>query len=94
MEELNTQEVMVQFEKNESLPFIYVNAVSIEGNYYDFKFTFSNQSREEKTLKFKEVNKIVMSPQHAKALLFFLEDQMKQYESNFGVITLPKEVTK
>ena len=44
--------------------------------------------------KAKVYARIILTPQHAKSLLLALEQNLKTYESQFGVIKLPGEPAK
>lgn len=74
------------------LPLTYVNAISIEASYMDFHFILANQfSGNNDEVLVKELHRIVMSPQHAKAVLSMLSKQIKKYEDKFGNILTPGE---
>ena len=68
----------------------YTNAASINASIYDFEFFLFNQSivgSENKILR-KELCKIFMSPQHAKAFHSLLSEYIKIYEEKFGNIVV------
>ena len=37
-------------------------------------------------------SRIVLTPEHAKRLLFALQDNVKKYEANWGIIRMPEQV--
>ena len=44
--------------------------------------------------KAKVYARVIVTPQHAKSLLLALEQNLKNYETQFGVIKLPGETTR
>jgi len=75
------------------LPLTYVNSMSINASVVDFQFVLSNQivDNHKKEIILKELHRIVMSPQHAKAVLNLLGKQIEEYENRFGTIIIPVE---
>lgn len=71
---------------------IYINSANIISSYFDFQFTFCDNSIDlsSHSIESKELVKIVMSPQHAKVLFNMLQEQIKSYESQFGILDTPK----
>lgn len=67
----------------------YTNSISVEANIYDIKLKLKyNKMDDDKKIQTKDLCEVVMSPQHAKALIKTLEDAIENYESNFGEIIL------
>ncbi|WP_297430602.1 DUF3467 domain-containing protein [Clostridium sp.] len=70
------------------VPVFYANTTSVEVSLYDFKFLFgikSNTANSE--FNPNDINStIIMSPQHAKALVNVLNENVKKYEETFGHI--------
>lgn len=83
------KEENVKFIKNYELTLNYSNAVTINSNYMDFQFVFSQQIVEENVVV-KELCKVVMSPQHAKVFRDLLDNQIKKYEKYNGEIYTPE----
>jgi hypothetical protein len=73
------------------LPITYVNAMNINANVVDFQFVFANQivDNQKQEIVIKELQRIVMSPQHAKVMLNLLRGQVEGYETKFGTINIP-----
>ena len=73
------------------LPLTYVNAMNMNTNVVDFQFVFANRivdNQKQETI-IKELQRIVMSPQHAKMMLNLLRGQVEGYETKFGTIDIP-----
>jgi len=69
-------------------PFLYVNSAQVRVTPYDFQFVFG-QSAEMDAANALVVNKLitlVMSPQHAKALLGVLQRHVQAFEQLMGSI--------
>lgn len=75
----------------------YANRVEVNSSVYDLLLTFyqSLPIKNEKGEIISEENctkvNIAMSPQHAKALMIALNQQINWYEGEFGVIKLSKD---
>lgn len=71
---------------------IYANSCTLDITPWDFTFTFGEMKREAgaPVLKIEEQASIVMSPQHAKALLSILATNLREYEKAVGQINLPE----
>lgn len=61
---------------------VYCNESSITMSYYDFRLNFSENTADDANI----LGSIAMSPQHAKALLHILAENVKKYEEIFGEI--------
>ncbi|MFZ5391832.1 MAG: DUF3467 domain-containing protein [Patescibacteria group bacterium] len=64
----------------------YSDAVFINHNPFGFTFDFAQHLPQMNMMKV--INRLSISPQHAKALFNALGAQIKQYEKNFGNINL------
>ncbi len=70
----------------------YCNNLELNISLYDFIFNFNLKTPAENNNTEEELNdsvKVIMSPQHAKALMVIVNKNVEFYEKNFGVITLP-----
>jgi hypothetical protein len=84
----------LNIKKSEELKSFYSNHVNIHSSFFDFVFEFGEVERIEtyenqNVMDIEIKTRIVMSPQHAKAFLKVLNDNLKEYEKNFGEIKLP-----
>ncbi len=75
------------------VPSIYANQVELHATNWDFRFRFGEAfdvQTENATVM--ERTRVIMSPQHAKAFLNVLSDNVRKYEAAFGEIRFnPKE---
>lgn len=71
---------------------MYTNSCTLEINPWDFTFIFGEIKREAGVPlpKIEEQVAIIMSPQHAKALLGILATNLREYEKAVGQINLPE----
>lgn len=72
----------------------YTNIAFIEICAFDFKINFGIASQVNGTTdtNIEYNNQVIMSPQHAKALLYALQENITQYETIFGNINIdPKK---
>ncbi len=67
---------------------IYSNTVRISHTPFEFVMDFGRTTPDEQDL-IRIVSRIVMSPQHTKAFLQALEENVRRYEAQFGPINLP-----
>jgi len=70
---------------------VYSNNATVEMTPWDFRITFAEIIRVEPSEPSGKIfvddrAKITMSPQHAKALVQILQNNIAQYEKNMGVI--------
>ncbi len=79
----------------DSLP-LYSNSVQIQLSSWDLSFEFAQlsfirneQEGQPATAAVKAVQRIVMSPQHAKAFSEILRQNVEEWEKQFGEIRLP-----
>ena len=74
-------------EEKENVPVYYCNIAQIEVNIYDFNFKFGIKKKRNEPISEEDFDlQIIMSPQHAKSLLEALNQTIKNYEENFGII--------
>ena len=83
-----------QFElvRSEKCATIYSNSTNLEVTPWDFKFIFGVLVKPAagNIPKIESLAEVVMSPQHAKALLGLLNTNVQEYEKNVGEIKLPQ----
>lgn len=68
---------------------VYANSANIEVTPWDVKFVFGELNRIDNVVKIEESVAVTMSPQHAKALLGVLANNIRAYEEQVGEIKLP-----
>jgi len=80
--------------KSDNFVSVYSNSAILDVTPWDFKFQFGAWLKPEGTKGPRVENKveIIMSPQHAKALLGMLKFHIEQYEKSVGEIKLPASV--
>lgn len=81
--------------KSPSYMNLYANSCNLEVSPWDFKFTFGEVARSvppEPPAAINEHVTVTMSPQHAKALLAILQQNIITYEHQVGEIKLPSEI--
>jgi hypothetical protein len=78
--------------RSERFASIYSNATNLEVTPWDFKFIFGVLVKPPtgSIPKIESLTEVIMSPQHAKALLGILENNIQEYEKKIGKIELPK----
>ncbi len=77
----------VEFSPKDGRPVYYANGVGVRITPWDFAFQLGTISAaDEKGIKIQENLCVYMSPQHTKAFLALLINQIKLYEEKFGVI--------
>jgi len=76
-------------------PLLYSNRVQIQLSSWDFNFEFAqllivpnDQEGQAATVAVNAIQRIVMSPQHAKAFLEILRQNVEEWEKQFGEIQL------
>jgi hypothetical protein len=69
----------------------YSNTVRISHTPFEFVIDFGRTLPDQPEL-IKIVERIVMSPQHTKAFLQALEENMRRYEAQFGAIPAPSRL--
>lgn len=67
------------------LKHFYINNAQVGVGVFDFQVTFGTISNKD---EISDEFKVIMSPQHAKALLGILNDAINKYESTFGSINI------
>ena len=76
----------------EDLPEIYVNTVGLQSAIWDFKLDFGLvEQLEDRTVRVRDVIRVRMSPQHAKAFAKVLQQHVDSYEKRFGAIPQPAD---
>jgi len=68
---------------------IYVNSAQIEASIWDFRLIFGEMTQSSGKLLVEQSLAVIMSPQHAKALLNILASNLQEYEKKVGQINLP-----
>jgi hypothetical protein len=69
---------------------VYANSANLEITPWDFKLVFGELIRDKGEHKIEEIVAVVMSPQHAKALLNVMQNNVREYEKQVGEIKLPQ----
>lgn len=71
---------------------VYSNSANLEVTPWDFKFVFGVLIKPTtgSTPKIENLTEVIMSPQHAKALLGVLNTNLQEYEKQVGEIKLPQ----
>ena len=90
---MNAADPQQQLESIRSQGFttLYTNSAQLEVTPWDFKLVFGELVRSENNLpKIEQHVAVVMSPQHAKALLGILATNVQEYEKQVGEIKLPQ----
>ena len=78
---------------SEDVTNIYTNNVSVQMSVYDIILSLSvTEPTIDKQIKTRLLANIIMSPQHVKALLIVLQEQIETYEKEFGTIPTEKPV--
>ena len=70
---------------------IYVNSALVQLGAFDFRISVGVAPEDDKpdeVIRLEEHAQLIMSPQHAKALLRALANNVKKYEDEFGEINL------
>jgi|SRR5215212_2678534 len=82
-----------------SAPSLYSNNAQILLSTWDMTFEFSQlllsapeQENEQPAISVGPAQRIIMSPQHAKAFSIILQRNVQQWEQQFGEIQLPPEI--
>ena len=81
---------------------VYANAVKVVGAAYDFTLEFSanlqigpqTDPQHPSPIERRNICRVRMSPQHAKALIPILMDQVMQYEKQLGPVPLPPDMNQ
>src|SRR5690242_19045509 len=81
---------VLELEKSSTFCRFYANNAQIEVTPWDFRLIFGELiNTGANKLKVEQSVAIVMSPQHAKALLSILATNLREYEGKIGKIDLP-----
>jgi hypothetical protein len=95
MPEIKPPEVIRR--KGDSYVTFYANNAQIEANPWDLKLIFGEVEKTEMApegvakIYVEDKARIVMSPQHAKALMKALQENLAQYEAQMGLIPEPSQ---
>jgi len=78
---------------NEDYFTAYANGAVVAHTYFDFQLHFAETKvRDAQNIVSEGFATILMSPQHAKALLRHFTENLELYESKFGEIKLPPQL--
>ena len=78
--------------RSENYTLVYSNQVQIGMSPYDFQFVFGRLfTTEENETYVEELVSILMSPQHALAMILPMLNMVIQYERQYGSINLPQD---
>jgi hypothetical protein len=81
----------LEFVRSERFTTVYTNSANLEVTPWDFRLTFGELQRvPNKSPRVEQFVAVVMSPQHAKALLAILRNHVEEYEKQVGEIKLPQ----
>jgi hypothetical protein len=81
-----------RYKRSPNFTIIYTNNVNFAFTGVDVQMICSRTiaSMDENTEAVEEVATIIMTPQHAKAVLHALQGNLQTYESNYGEIKMPQ----
>ena len=82
-------EPQLELEKSPTFCRFYANSAQIEVTPWDFRLIFGELVKTGSKPKVEQSVAVIMSPQHAKALLGVLAANLREYESKIGKIDLP-----
>jgi hypothetical protein len=83
-----------EYLQSEKFLSIYTNNANVQISYFDFRIDFRQiLPGSDGRMTVERLASVVMSPQHAKAFLGVLAENLDQYEEQFGAITLQRPVT-
>jgi hypothetical protein len=88
------QDQQLDFVNSDKFVSIYINNVTMEVTPWDFKLICGAILQADaggKVLKIENRAEVIMSPQHAKALLGVLNTNVLEYEKQVGEIKLPQQ---
>lgn len=88
----SAKERQIEIVKSAEFLKVYANSAQIEAGPWDFRITFGEATRggEDKVIVEQSVA-VIMSPQHAKAFLSVLANNVRQYEKQIAEINMPPE---
>jgi len=70
----------------------YCNSMVVTSSQLDFQILFGYHDAPDNPELTKIFSKIAMSPQHYKAFVDILQQQLRKYEEEFGAIVLKKDL--
>jgi uncharacterized protein DUF3467 len=82
---------VIKSERSEKFSRLYTNSAQLRVSPWDFTFAFGEIEPAGDGMKVTQHVEIVMSPQHAKALLAILANNVQEYEKQVGDIRLPQQ---
>lgn len=86
---MDKTEQLYESVRSDKFESVYANSARMSVSTWDFVITFGVIStRPAETVKIEERLEVVMSPQHAKALLAILANNVREYENKLGEINL------
>jgi hypothetical protein len=91
-EKAPVQQLLPESVRSDKFVSFYSNNTFLDVTPWDFKFIFGSFQKSETPGKMPRVEnmvEIIMSPQHAKALLGVLNHHVQEYEKQIGEIKLP-----
>src|SRR5712691_9755447 len=83
------QEKELESVRSENFVRVYANSAQIETTLWDFKLIFGEIAKSGDKMVIDESVAIVMSPQHAKAFVGVLANNLREYEKRVAEIKLP-----
>ncbi|HOI96089.1 MAG TPA: DUF3467 domain-containing protein [Syntrophobacter fumaroxidans] len=84
------KKIQVEHVQSEKFQSIYTNNANVQISYFDFRIDFRQMlTGTDGRMIVERQASVVMSPQHAKALLGVLAQHVEQYEEQFGAIRMP-----
>jgi hypothetical protein len=83
------QEQELESTRSEKFFKVYANSAQIETSVWDFQLIFGELTKTAGKLVIEQSVAIVMSPQHAKAFVGVLANNIREYEKKVGEIKLP-----
>jgi hypothetical protein len=96
--EASRKKSSVEKTRSDDFKIIYVNSALVQLGAFDFRISVGITPEDDKpdeVIRLEEQAQLIMSPQHAKALLRALANNVKKYEEEFGEINLvPKSAPK
>jgi hypothetical protein len=79
----------MNFVRSDKFIRVYANNTQIEATVWDVRLTFGDMTVSEGKVTVEQILAVVISPQHAKALVNVLANNIAKYEQDIGEIKLP-----
>jgi hypothetical protein len=83
--------LLIEIVKSDGFVKVYANSAQIDTGPWDFRIIFGEAVRSGDKLIVEQSVAVVMSPQHAKAFLGVLGNNVRQYEKQIAEINIPPE---